>query len=278
MTEENIQKKWIETENGKIFYFFDKSFPDRPFVIFLHGLSANHTTWVSTAKILKSKKINFIIPDLRGHGYSDKTKKSNLYKLPVFTEDVKDILKKENVNEAIFVGYSFGGQIALDYAIKYPDSVKALILIGTNHVNPLIYRWFSFLIWPMYWFVRIIAGFFLWQSRKEYYYFEQGKSTGYWNSTLKGFTTMPVSVNLWMLSEMANLDLREKIEKILCPTLLIKSDADQFLREEEVASIMKNIKNSKLISISGNSHFLARIFESRIANDIETFLVKERLL
>jgi len=278
MTENDIQKKWLETDSGKICYFINNSFAGRPFIIFLHGLSANHTTWISTANLLKKYRLNFIIPDLRGHGYSDKTKNPKLYKLSVFTDDVKKILEKETISESIFLGYSFGGQIALDYSTKYPNTVKALVLIGANHASPLIYGWLKPLNRVTYLLIRMIAWLFLWQKMKNYHYFEQGKSSGYWKSTFKGFSTMPISVNLWMLSEIANLDLRKEICNISCPTLIIKSDADQFISQAEMNDLKKNIKKSKLISLSGTSHFLATIFESKIAKIIDDFLVEEKII
>ena len=141
----NLEKKFVKTGNGRIYYFIGKKTTNRPILIFLHGLSSNHTTWLNIMKKLLENGYNFLTLDLRGHGFSDKTKKRRLYQLSVFSDDLEKILKQEQIRNFILIGYSFGGQIAIDYVIKYPQSVKGLILISTNHVNPLEYKHLKFL-------------------------------------------------------------------------------------------------------------------------------------
>ena len=145
MPDDFLKEKFIETDKGKIVYWLDNSFPGRPTVIFLHGLSSNHTTWLNAMGVLHSHKYNSLAWDMRGHGSSDKTKKKGLYKLSVFSDDLEKIIKAEKIDNGILVGYSFGGSVAIDQVLKYPDSSRGLILISANHANPLEYNGFRFL-------------------------------------------------------------------------------------------------------------------------------------
>ena len=52
----NLKEKYIETESGKIFYYLDDDFPNKPTAVFLHGLSANHTTWLQVIKIIHKNR------------------------------------------------------------------------------------------------------------------------------------------------------------------------------------------------------------------------------
>lgn len=277
MTNFSLQQKYLQTANGKICYFLNKEFESRPTVVFLHGLSSNHTTWLANAEVLNKLKFNCLLPDLRGHGHSDKTKKRSLYKIPVFTDDLKKIIETENLSKIILVGYSYGGFIAMDYAIKYPESTNALILISANHVNPFKYKKIDFLTMPAYWFLSFLAWLLLWQKKKSYYY-DQATAKGYWQSTFSGFTTMPLSVNLWMLSEIANIDFSKDIRKINCPTLMIRSQADPFLSSTEITNMAREIKSSKIAVLNEPSHFLASRHQEKILELIINFLREEKIL
>lgn len=278
MNDPAIQQKWLQTANGKICYFQNSEFAGRPTVVLLHGLSANHTTWLAAMRALKEMEFNSLAPDLRGHGHSDKTKKKSLYKFSVFTEDLKQIFEAEKLSNVILVGYSFGGFIALDYTIKYPSGVTSLILISTNHVNPFRYQKINFLT-PLAWgALNLLAWLLLWQKRKNYYYFDQSASRGYWDSALKGYTTMPLAINFWMLAEVANLDFRRQIGQITCPTLIIKSQSDPFVSPKEAQDIIDKIKDSKLVVLEENTHFLASRFQEKIIKVIMEFLKGKSLM
>ena len=93
MGNSDLEQKWLETDIGKICYFSNIKFAEKPTVVFLHGLSSNHTTWSAPMQALEKLGLNALAPDLRGHGHSDKTKKRNLYKFSVFAHDLEAILQ-----------------------------------------------------------------------------------------------------------------------------------------------------------------------------------------
>ncbi len=267
-----MKEKFIETNNGEIFYYTDVLSSESPTVVFLHGLSSNHTTWLNAAEILHKNNINSIAPDLRGHGLSDKTKKSPLYSFGVFSDDIKKIIDNEGLSKIILVGYSYGGSIAIDFTIRYPEIVDGLILISANHVSPFKYRGINFLSLPAYYFLNALAFLFLWQSRKNYYYYKQGQSKGYWHSVWVGLNTMPLTVNFWMLSRMMLINFKNKISLIKAPTLIVRAKNDPFLTEAETNDMAKSIKNAKIIIPEHSSHFLASRSQNEIAEIIVSFI------
>lgn len=277
MSESRLQQKWLQTDNGNICYFSNQPLNDQPTLVLLHGLSSNHTTWSETISFFQ-KKFNCLAPDLRGHGHSDKTKKRSCYRIPIFSEDLKKIIEIEKLSNVILVGYSFGGFIALDYTIRYPDSVTALVLISTNHVNPLRYKGINFLTPLGYGFLSLLAWLLLWQKRKNYYYFDQATASGYLHSTFKGYTTMPLSINFWMLSQAAYLNFDREIAQITCPTLIIKASKDSFLSDKEANEMSKKIQNSKLVTIDEPTHFLASRYQEKIIKVTEDFLREKNII
>lgn len=272
MESPNLKEKNIETESGEIFYYKDEPSPGKPFVVFLHGLSANHTTWLEVIKILHGNKYNSLALDLRGHGSSSKTRKRSLYKLPVFTDDLKSIIDAENIKRFFLVGYSFGGSIVIDYAIKYPDSLLGLVLASANHTNPLEHKGIKFLTPLGYGFLNLLAFLLLWQKRKKYYYYKQGESRGYWHSVWIGLNTMPLSVNFWMLAQMGRLDFKKTIANIKAPTLIIRAQNDPFLSAAEAREMIKAIPNVEIVIPKHPSHFLASRAQEEIAQIILAFI------
>src|SRR3990167_11413945 len=146
-----IEKKTIESSAGKICYFKTAHVSGRPTVIFLHGLSANHTTWLNIMERLAAGGYNAVAPDIRGHGESDRTKEKSLYRLERFSNDLELIAKNEKLEKFILVGYSFGGSIAIDYAAKHPAQVAGLVLVSANYVSPFAYKHLGFLTPIIYW-------------------------------------------------------------------------------------------------------------------------------
>jgi pimeloyl-ACP methyl ester carboxylesterase len=279
MSEDFLEKKYLDSNaGGQICYFLGPKFANRPTLVFLHGLAANHTTWNNTISALSQLGINCLSIDQRGHGYSDKSKKRSLYKISVFTQDLKEILTKENLSKIILAGYSYGGLIALNYAIKYPNDIHSLILVSANHVNPFRYKFFSFITWPSYFILSLAAWLLLWQKRKNYYYFNQDKDIGYWRSTLRGFLTMPLSINFWMLSEVANIDFSQNISKIVCPTLLVRSQDDAFVSLKETEDMAQKIKSAKIKTIEEPTHFLASRHQQKTIEATIEFLKERQIL
>ena len=264
-------KKSVTTDKGDIYYFTAGPAASSRTVILLHGLSSNHTTWPPLMKTLAEQGVRSIAPDLRGHGFSDKSKRKAWYALPVFVEDVRRIAEQERLQKMDMVGYSFGGYIALAYAAAYPASLRTLAVVSANFMNPLHYKPFSFLAPALATLVNGAAWLFYPQNLSHYHYFEQGKSTGYFNSTFKGLFTMPLSVNFWMLAETLRLDLGAALPRIACPTLIVRSASDPYLTEEEVADMVHGIKNARAVTIMEGGHHLASRNREALAQELLPF-------
>jgi pimeloyl-ACP methyl ester carboxylesterase len=265
------QKKIIETGKGNICYFMAGPADAKQTVMLLHGLSSNHTTWLAFMETLAAQSIRCIAPDLRGHGFSDMSKQKAWYTFPVFADDIRRIAREERLQKFDMVGYSFGGYVALAYAIAHPDSLRSLALVSTNFMNPLQYGPFSRFTPAAIAFCETVA----WLTRpqgRSHYYFEHGKSTGYFNSTFKGLFTMPLSINFWMLAGTLRLDLSAGLSRIICPALLVRSTSDPYLTEKEVVDMARRMPLARAVTITGDSHFLASRNQDLLAQELLPFL------
>ena len=94
-----------------------------------HGLICSGSMFDAIAHKLKDR-FKLVIPDFRGHGQSESA--LSAWTLDDLVEDYKAITDVLQLNSVIHVGFSMGGMVSLRYALKYPQNVKALILIGTS--------------------------------------------------------------------------------------------------------------------------------------------------
>ncbi|MDR1621676.1 MAG: alpha/beta fold hydrolase [Synergistaceae bacterium] len=110
-------------------------------VALLHGSGPGVTAWANWGKLfpLLEKEFRVIAPDLAGFGFTDRPEgmEYNLNNWVQQTVGLLDALKIEKTN---LVGNSFGGALALSMAIKYPERVGKLVLMGSMGVSfPITY-------------------------------------------------------------------------------------------------------------------------------------------
>ncbi|MHA1460780.1 MAG: alpha/beta fold hydrolase [Promethearchaeota archaeon] len=98
-------------------------------VIFIHGYGAKKEIW-RTQVVDIGKKFKAITFDLRGTGESDRP--NFPYTMNMLAEDVKGLMDFIGVEKVHLIGRSFGGMIAQNFVLKYPEKVEKLILIATN--------------------------------------------------------------------------------------------------------------------------------------------------
>ena len=89
-----------------------------------------------------SKQYHVIALDTRGHGQSPRGGKP--FTIKQFAEDLHDFMDEKDIERANILGFSDGGNIALTFALKYPDRVEKMVVDGANlfpsGVKPL-YQW-----------------------------------------------------------------------------------------------------------------------------------------
>ena len=98
-------------------------------LVFIHGVGLDHKMWEPQIKSLNNYSI--ITYDLLGHGRTPYGKEE--VTLNDFSNQLDDLIKFLKVDKINLIGFSLGSLIALDFASKFQDKLKTLILLGTTY-------------------------------------------------------------------------------------------------------------------------------------------------
>lgn len=127
-----VQMIPIETPKGT-FNVWTKRFGNNPKIKVLllnGGPGATHEYFECFESFLPAEEIEFIYYDQLGCGNSDNPKDVSLWDLPRYVEEVEQVRKALHLNKDNFylLGHSWGGILAMEYALKYQNNMKGLII------------------------------------------------------------------------------------------------------------------------------------------------------
>lgn len=97
-------------------------------IVFVHGLSDSLAYWKVLSENLKNDYLTLIY-DLRGHGESSDDDRNTT--IDLYQEDLYQLLKSLNIENAVFVGLSLGGNVILDLAVNHPEMVNGLVVMSS---------------------------------------------------------------------------------------------------------------------------------------------------
>lgn len=98
-----------------------------PTVLLVHGLGGNLRWWQAPASLL-SGACRVVMPDLRGHGASDKP--AGPYSVKGWADDLAGLAKAAGVEKCVAVGSSVSGAVVLQLAADHPSLVQAVVTVG----------------------------------------------------------------------------------------------------------------------------------------------------
>lgn len=106
-------------------------------VVFIHGAGVDHSIFDAQAPVLAQRDFRVITWDLRGHGQSTLADDAQFTGSDALA-DVGALLDECNVNRAVLVGHSLGGNLAQDFAHQNPELVSGVVVLdSTWNTGPL---------------------------------------------------------------------------------------------------------------------------------------------
>ena len=108
------------------------SAPGQPPVLFIHGSGPGVSAWANWRLVMPAlaQQRRVIAPDMVGFGYSDRPA-GIAYSMDTWVQQALDLIDALDLPQVDLVGNSFGGALALALAIRAPQRVRRLVLMGS---------------------------------------------------------------------------------------------------------------------------------------------------
>ena len=194
-------------------------------LVLLHGNGENCNYFEHQISYF-SRNYRVIAIDTRGHGKSPRGRKP--FSIKQFSEDLKDCLNAMNIAKTMLLGFSDGGNIALEFALKYPERVEKLVLNGANLFPSGVKAIYQ---WPIEIGYRIAKLF----AKKS----EKARQ----NAEMLGLMVNEPHIN------------PTKLSRLTMPVLVVAGTKDM-IKESHTRLIYKSLPNAQLNLIEGD-HFVA---------------------
>ena len=135
----NPEGSYAKLSNGMNLHYleFNSDVDQVGTVIFIHGSGPGASGWSNFKKnvnALSETGYRVIVIDIPGYGQTSKPTDA-IYNLDFFTHYLDEFLVQKNITQAILIGNSLGGAIAIGYALDHPDKVSHLILMATGGIE-----------------------------------------------------------------------------------------------------------------------------------------------
>ncbi|MBP2327183.1 pimeloyl-ACP methyl ester carboxylesterase [Kibdelosporangium banguiense] len=103
-------------------------------VVLVHGNSSSSRTWHALMDGAFGAQFRCLALDLPGHGRSKPAADTDLYSMPGYAGIVAGFMAATSAEDAVVVGWSLGGHIALEAAPQLPDAA-GFVIFGTPPVG-----------------------------------------------------------------------------------------------------------------------------------------------
>jgi len=250
----------VIVEGGKVHYLQNRpEKPRRPWMMVLvHGSGGNAGLWRKVMNELE--EYNSIAIDLPGHGASSGEGKGSISEYRHFLKDFLDALREETV---VLGGHSMGGAIVLDFALQYPEKLKALLLVGTGarlRVLPEVLEMQKRMAEG-----QIPPKFFPWG-------FAENAPPEVLSEGEKEWSKTNSRVRYQDLLACDQFDLMGQVEKIRIPTLIVCGKEDRLTPVKYSEFLQKKIAPSRMEVIENAGHMLMLEAPQTLSAVISKFL------
>lgn len=227
-------------------------------IIFAHGFGTDQSAWADIVPVFVPH-YRIILYDNVGAGNADPNAFSpNKYdSLNTYANDLIDICKKLNVQDAIMVAHSVSGMISLLATIKSPDLFSKIILIGAsprylnddNYVGGFDQHSLDGLYQAM------ANNYFAWVSGFSAAAMANADRPQLSESFAKTLSAIRPDVAQSVARVIFQSDNRSILPQISTPTLILQTKHDMAVPQEVATYLHNNIANSELIIIDAEGHF-----------------------
>jgi len=249
----------MPTAAGIYYAQFDEGRKDEPPIILIHGAGSNHLIWPADIRRLPGQRV--LAADLPGHGKSSGISQQAL---SIYADQMVDFLAALGLYQAVFIGHSMGGAIALDLAARHPEQVAGLGLIATGAYLGVDASFLETLSHP----VMVPTALHQFQTKA----FGPHAAPTLIEQCMQAMKEVRSSVLYGDWRACAKFDLREAVAKIEAPAWVIAGSEDRLTPIAYSHFLAERLPAARLQIIPGAGHMVLVEQPERVAQGLNQFL------
>ena len=250
-------------------------------VIFIHGLSGCWQNWLEQLPLF-ARDHRVIAVDLPGFGQSEMPVKE--ISISCYAEAIDELMEELDIETARIVGNSMGGFIGAELAIQHPERVERLVLVAaaglsiesirTDRKKGLRHRAENVVFFSLGHIAsrshqvalrpRLRHALLMLVAAHPQKLPGPLAAQQVLGSGTPGFSDA--------LEAMCRYPLRDRLEKISCPTLILWGDKDRLVPVKDAAVFEELIPNSRKIVYDDTGHVSMMERPARFNADVQAFL------
>ncbi len=242
-----MKEKFVQVGANKIRYIEGGGSDGN--VLLVHGLGASAERWAHVIPHL-SKKYHVIVPDLIGHGFSDKP--SVDYTPAFFSQFIFDFLNTLGITKTSMIGSSLGGQIVAECAITQSKVIEKIVLVSPSGImkqsTPTFDAYTLAALYPTQ------------EGAKTAFQMMTGVHKEIDSDTIDCFIqhmTLPNAKMAFMSTILGirnAVPLSERLARILVPTLVVWGRQDTLIPITYSKDFVSSIKNCQFVEMESSGH------------------------
>ncbi|MFX1559875.1 MAG: alpha/beta fold hydrolase [Promethearchaeota archaeon] len=220
-------------------------------VIFGNGVFSNTLGWVYQLPVF-SKEHQVVLYDMRGQGQSDKPE--GPYSFDIHAEDQKALLEDLGISKVHHVGISYGAELGLVFALKFPEVLKSLVVCSAvSYLGPVLYEMAQ--LWryvcelgdpDLFYHATVPLNFGDTFIRENTAILEQAKQR---------YTQLEYPPLVRLMDAFLMLDITDQLSKIKTPTCIIAGEKDILKPAFPYSKLIhEKIPNSEMVIIRDSGH------------------------
>jgi pimeloyl-ACP methyl ester carboxylesterase len=244
-------------------------------VLLLHGWLGSWALWRDSIEVL-GKEFRTYALDFWGFGESGGTiKNSNIYTVDNFVDLVHQFMDKLGIVKAPLVGHSMGGTVSLSTAIRYPDRVVKVAVVGSpingSSLNLLLKMSGYPAIASFFWLSPPGLRLFL----RVYSYFMARDGRRMAKMITRDVSQITMHSFFQSIGTLRQTDLRPRLGEIQVPTLGIYGRRDIIVDPHQRDVLKAGVKHADISFYPDAGHFPMLDTPERFINEIRNFLLNK---
>lgn len=236
-------------------------------VVLIHAVGLDLTYWDHQIEALTAHH-HIVAVDLPGHGRSTRARHSG--SIVDLARDVAMVIDDLGSRPVHVVGHSFGGMVAQELAISYPDHVRSLTLAATaasfsdeardymrSHGSAVSAQGMSAAL------PSLPLSLAAHTAQRRPHLLER---------LTKTILALDPEVYAAAWREIAGFDASDRLSGIRCPSLLLVGDEDRNTPPDASALLARAVAGATMVVIDGASHMLPMEAPERFNEELTSFL------